>query len=267
MAAPTNHAVAGSTLVYHPDPSVPAAYFEGTLLVLPSPNGIAYLGSLAIDLLIATEECGFHRTGFFSCPFIEALVAVNVYKNNACLHTAFEVYQNSARTITLLQLRSHVLAGFGIQFVSALMAWIEMQRFKSMVLATGLDQSRRSDVQLQTHPFRVYSPVISPSNIVKIESTNIKILEPYTNEFAVHKSHLPPGAGLTRFILDWISANHEFNVNFLALSWFTADGGIAIVCLTLDNYEIAHRLADYLALFVGLGTVGWNAPVSWDALV
>ena len=61
-----------------------------------------------------------------------------------------------------------------------------------------------------------------PLIVEKMKELGIKALEPYVDEFSKHPTHLPPGAGLLRFILD------EFKdgaMDMIVVSWFTAEGG------------------------------------------
>jgi hypothetical protein len=49
-------------------------------------------------------------------------------------------------------------------------------------------------------------------------------MEEFVDEFAARKSLLPPGGGVTRFLVDEL---HAKQIPFLVVSWFTMDGGIS----------------------------------------
>lgn len=195
--------------------------FEGTTLLMPSPNGLGYLGQLVLDLIINTLS--FKRVAIENSPFIEPLTASNIYSRDGILYTSLELYQNSDGTITILQLRSSVIKGLGIEFSSMLYEWTKLQNFDKVVILTGFDQACRNDKQLISHPSR-FTGVNLKSNVeFDLESVGIHRLEPYIDEFAVHKSCIPPGAGLTRFLYDLFSSSKN---ELIILSWFTAEGGL-----------------------------------------
>jgi predicted ATP-grasp superfamily ATP-dependent carboligase len=120
---------------------------SGSTLLMPSPNGIAYLGQLSLDLIISTGQ--FQRIGYFDCPLVEPLTAMNTYGFGGQLYTAFELYKKG--DVTIIQLRSNVIRGLGSAFASMLFEWIKLQAFRRVVVATGLDQSRRNDAQLRRY--------------------------------------------------------------------------------------------------------------------
>ncbi|KAI8911654.1 proteasome assembly chaperone 2 [Gorgonomyces haynaldii] len=219
--------------------------------LFPGPNQIAYVGQLSLDLII--QSCGFKRVGFLSSPLVEPLVAMNVYGQGQ-LYTPFEVYQNHG--FTIVQLRSPVLKGYGIEFASTLADWA--QQFNQVFVLTSFDQSRRSDVQLRSVPFRVHHNNLSESMRMKVQLLDWIPLEPFENEFAEHPTVLPPGGGLTRFLLDEFEKKKR---PFCILGWFTGRG---------DNSLVAHALADHLDQLLDLKRASkidkWTVPVSWTVL-
>lgn len=63
------------------------------------------------------------------------------------MYSSFEIYQKNE--ICLIQLRAPVIKGMGIVFVEMLDKWIQEVGFSRVVVVTGLDQTRRCDVQLR----------------------------------------------------------------------------------------------------------------------
>lgn len=95
---------------------------DGSTLILPSPNGIGYMGQLCVDLLI--QNLGMKRTGFIDCSFVSGFVGNNSFTGNLNeITTAFEgknalvlnafilvfSFNNSKDKYILLQLRSKVI--------------------------------------------------------------------------------------------------------------------------------------------------------------
>lgn len=56
----------------------------------------------------------------------------------------------------------------------------------------------------------------------RIAALGWKKIEAVHDEFAVEQSPLPPGAGLTRFIIKQMESEKQ---SLVVVSWFTCDGG------------------------------------------
>ena len=85
------------------------------------------------------------------------ILFILVYRNYSNqLYTALEVYQNANGKTTVIQQRSHVIKGFGIEFAKRYSEWIKSVGFSRVVVVTGLDQSRRSDAQLTGLQCRIH---------------------------------------------------------------------------------------------------------------
>jgi hypothetical protein len=71
-------------------------------------------------------------------------------------------------------------------------------------------------------PFRYYA-VNADNDVLSLLEKIGQPLEPYVDEWAQVGTHLCPGAGLARFLLDLFEKEQ---MQLIVLSWFTADGGI-----------------------------------------
>jgi proteasome assembly chaperone 2 len=218
-------------------------------LIQPAPNGIGFLGQLAIDLLI--HSFGFHRVGYLESSLIEQIVGSNCFsKEENTLYTAFELYQSPQHQgISILQLRSNCIQGHGVQFAKELNRWIESNRFRNVILLTGLDKTRRNDAQLNSSPLRYYSKDEMIQR--KMNSLDVIELEPFENEGLPYVPLLPPGAGLTNFLLA------ENKLPTLVLSYFTEVG---------DNNQPAEQLFQTVVSFLSLPKEQVKIPLSWSTL-
>jgi predicted ATP-grasp superfamily ATP-dependent carboligase len=50
--------------------------------------------------------------------------------------------------VTIIQLRSQIIKGLGFEFTIQLSNWIRDTKFSEVLILTGLDKTRRVDVQL-----------------------------------------------------------------------------------------------------------------------
>ena len=105
---------ANTTFSYH------GQSVEGSTLIMPSPNGIAYMGQLCVDLLV--QNMNMKRIGYIDSCFVNGFVGSNSFTGDLNdLTTAFEGNFSIERFIkvfsfsgpneifTVLQLRSRVI--------------------------------------------------------------------------------------------------------------------------------------------------------------
>ncbi|KAJ3321703.1 hypothetical protein HDV06_003996 [Boothiomyces sp. JEL0866] len=213
-------------------------------IVMPAPNSVAYLGQLAIDLLI--HNYGFTRVGIFNSPFVEPIAGSRVYAgDDDQIYTAFELYHSDQCDFLIAQIRSPVLTGFAIQFAKSLAEWIRQNEIKVFILS-GFDKRRRDDEQLRSNQLYYHSSAVQLSQYGVNEITK----ELDGSEYA---SRLPFGAGVSRFIL------HELNhKECTVLGYFTEEG---------DNLDPALQLVQVVVKAFNLKPLKQvKHPASWAAL-
>jgi hypothetical protein len=86
----------------------------------------------------------------------------------------------------------------------------------------------------------------------EVEKAGIEILEPLVSPHTLYPNQLPPGAGMTQFVL-----NDLGDFPYAVLSMFTGTG---------DNFTAAHYLADAASQIMNLDRPRWITPKSWNAL-
>jgi hypothetical protein len=227
--------------------SITDKVLENTRLLMPGPNGIGFLGQLSIDLLLSNLQ--FDRIGYLESDMIEPIFGTNCY-NQRDSYTAFELYQSVLYpNITILQLRSNCIKGYGQAFCSSLAEWIRDSKFQDVVLLTGLDKTRRNDAQLNSSPLRFLS------NNEKLSDNAVALavqeMEAVDNEGIPYKAYLPPGSGLTNFLLE------KLKIPFIVLAWFTEVG---------DNSIPAQSVATKAAQLSQLLVKDIKVPESWEVL-
>ena len=154
-------------------------------------------------------------------------------------------------------------SGRGIAFSEALALWIQQQEFESVLLLTGLDGTRRTDAQLTSEShLRFHLPKASLNTpfTTKLNALDWIPLEPSQSLYTDNPVAIPPGAGLTRFIVDYCV---QKAIPVLVLSWFTVEG---------DNMAAVHAFMDSIDQLLGLTTIEgnplpkWLKPKSWDLI-
>ncbi|KAL2913824.1 Proteasome assembly chaperone 2 [Polyrhizophydium stewartii] len=235
----------------------------GTTLLLPGPNGLGFVGQLALDLVIATLK--LKRIGFLDSADVEAVVGVDSYGawDPPAVHTAMEVFQGrvgdgpGAETITVLQIRSRVEKGRGVAFAGALAAWIAASGFSRVLLATAFDGTRRSDAQLNSSPLRfVQTGPANAGAFPRIAELGWREMEPAEGLYTDSPSRIPPGGGLTRFLQDALTKRET---PLTVLGWFAIEG---------DNMQDVCDLAAAIDALLQLRPKDepWSQPRSWEHL-
>lgn len=194
---------------------------KGTTLIIPGPGNIGYLGNLSIDLLINTLS--FKRLAQLSCPYLPQIIGTRVYdEDDNQIYTTFELFQSDLiPSVTLLQLRSAPVSGYGVAFSKSLAEWIKESGFQETIVLTGLDKSRRSDEQLITSPLRyACTDRISQELKDKVTVAGLKELEPIKEPHGLFKTRLSPGSGSTQFLFNELEEEPV-----LVISFFTQSGG------------------------------------------
>ncbi|KAJ3314336.1 hypothetical protein HDV04_000702 [Boothiomyces sp. JEL0838] len=210
----------------------------------PAPNSVAFLGQLAIDLLI--HNFGFTRVGIFNSPFVEPISGSRVYSgDDDQIYTAFELYRSDHYDFLIAQIRSPVSTGFAIQFAKSFAEWVQKNEMKLFIL-TGFDKRRRDDEQLRSNQLYYHSTELSLTQY----GVNEIIKELDGSDYA---SRLPFGAGVSRFII------HELgHKNYTVLGYFTEEG---------DNLDPALQLVEVTGKAFNLSfPKQLKYPASWAAL-
>lgn len=233
------------------------APFNETVLVLGAPNGLGFVGQLAIDLMINSTKAT--KVGILDSPLITPFFS-STEDSQKCM--AMEVYQTIG--ITYVLLRSNVIRGFGVEFAKQLSQWIFTNKFRTTLLITALDHSRRTDAQLDrfevpadtfSHPFYYHGSRMTGLTQVKVDKLGWRPLAPYHDEFTTHPTHLPPGGGIARFLLEEFDNQKE--AELLVCTWFTGEG---------DNSEVCHEFASKINELILVHKGSWEVPTSWSRL-
>ncbi|EGF81019.1 hypothetical protein BATDEDRAFT_88091 [Batrachochytrium dendrobatidis JAM81] len=237
----------------------------GTTLIMPGPNALGFVGQLTLDLLISTLK--LQKVGSIDCPDVSAVVGIDSYGpwDSPSVRTAMEVYQGKTQSsqshsikeqvVTVLMIRSKVEKEKGMVFSEALTSWIQSIGFSRVLLLTALDGTRRTDKQLGSSPLRYCTvgsefsdqfPAALKLGWTAIESSS----DIYTDTPCI----IPPGGGLTRFILNEFKRKE---MSLTVLSWFTFEG---------DNMDTVHSIANAVNDLVCLCSPKpqWLRPKSWD---
>ncbi|XJO75682.1 hypothetical protein BDV3_006323 [Batrachochytrium dendrobatidis] len=213
----------------------------GTTLIMPGPNALGFVGQLTLDLLISTLK--LQKVGSIDCPDVSAVVGIDSYGpwDPPSVRTAMEVYQGKTQSS-----QSHSIKE---QVVTVLMIRSKVEKEKA------LDGTRRTDKQLGSSPLRYCTvgsefsdqfPAALKLGWTAIESSS----DIYTDTPCI----IPPGGGLTRFILNEFKRKE---MSLTVLSWFTFEG---------DNMDTVHSIANAVNDLVCLCSPKpqWLRPKSWD---
>jgi hypothetical protein len=193
------------------------------------------LSSLSIDLLIETFSLA--RVAELNLPQLEQLIGTKVYSNvddGNIVHSAIELYSGDLLDgCYVLQCRSAPIPGYAISFSKEITSWIVECGFKDVILLSGLDKSRRNDLQITSTPIRFVSccssqlanvgKVIESKTMVQRANTaNLKELEVVEPSHNLYPVNLPPGSGCGQFIMNLLK---EHKLDIFALTYFTESGG------------------------------------------
>ncbi|KAJ1328366.1 hypothetical protein BSLG_010098 [Batrachochytrium salamandrivorans] len=215
------------------DAQISCQSLAGTTLLMPGPNGLGFVGQLTLDLVISTLK--MQRVGFLESPDAMAVVGMDSYGSwdTPKARVAIEVYQSSASEpssesgknsiVTVLMLRSRVHKGRGVAFCNSLTEWIQSIEFSKVLLVTALDGTRRTDRQIMSSPLR-YCTVGKDfhDQFPTITKLDWLLMEPSEELYTENPTRIPPGGGLTRFMLDAFERN---KMSLTVMSWFALEGG------------------------------------------
>ena len=211
--------------------------FKSTAIV-GSPNSIANLGSLAIDILINSQNAV--KVGQIYSELLDPFVG----KMDGSLYSNCEIY--NSKQYSLIIFRSPASKGYGLQFSGEFGKWLS-ETFERVIFLTGLDQTKQNDGQIArlltliSSPLRIYGDGRLSSEIKQLEA--VDQIQPYPTVF-------PPGAGLLNFIIK------SLKVPYYVLMYFTENG---------NNSEASLTICRALALNEGLD-LELNIPKAWKYL-
>jgi len=127
------------------------------------------------------------------------------------------VYSSSEKSLTVIQIRAPVRRGAGQIFTHSLMEFIRNCNFKSIILLTGADSSRRIDSEIRSIPIRYLEIGGENPHTLTIQKLGI----PSMNQLEIGRPGIP-GGGTSAWICN--EAISE-KMGILILVWFTIEGG------------------------------------------
>ncbi|KAL8278426.1 hypothetical protein RQP46_009116 [Phenoliferia psychrophenolica] len=246
--------------------------FGKSILVLPQPS-LASLPQLAADLIIHTLK--LELVGYLGLQdFVPAVSGLDSSDPAApapegiCF--AVEVFQNKARTVTVVLPRSPVIRARKPHHAASIEAFATAAGFSEILIVASIDAATRGDDGLrEPTPLRHYI-LSSTSSSSSPDSPLLKTLStlappyvlPSTSTSSAPSTILPlfPHAGQTRNLFSaFLAATPAPAAPVAALLIYASEG---------DNEQSAEFLAEALVRVVGVQDErkgeGWTRPGSWE---
>mmetsp|Transcript_70418 Transcript_70418/g.155305 ORF Transcript_70418/g.155305 Transcript_70418/m.155305 type:complete len:269 (-) Transcript_70418:22-828(-) len=134
----------------------PGPNFKGQTLVLPGAGGIANLGELSADALIATY--GLQRVAIVENKHLLPVAMVNAFSaESPAVTTAAEIYQApcGSSSLTVLQLRSGAVEGRRWAFAKELLRWAKDVGVATVLVLASCSAHVKGDADLsEASPLR-----------------------------------------------------------------------------------------------------------------
>jgi PAC2 family len=241
-------------------PSVEHGSLSSDTLLIPAVS-IGSVPQLAFDLLVHDPELALQRIAHVGAsrlclPFVGPVDYLDAPSSSSSskprgLCTAIELYRNASHKVTLLHQRSPVIKSQKSTFVQELLAWIEEQGFKEVLLVGSMDAGMRIDREMET-PLVQWSADAEKAPKDGTLAGVLKSLPRFTpaplagsaqqEELKGSKVPALPGAGLVRRIL----SAHAQESSSIAL------GALLMFCGEGDNRGDAHALAGLISHLLGV---------------
>ncbi|KAJ3344364.1 hypothetical protein HDU93_000154 [Gonapodya sp. JEL0774] len=208
----------------------------------PSPNSIANLGQLAVDLIVSTfnlQLVGWIRQ---NSDILLPLAGIDPLgrgpqgsKQTLDVAGETEVYYSSDLRLTVLQLRSAVIKGRHLLFSSSLASWIRRSGFQSVLILAGADATRRTDGEISAGLIRSVTPPLVMSTgsgdsstqlLIRSRSLGISSLQ-LSSESSQKADPSPlPGSGPMLKIMEELSRREakQGAVEVMGLVGYTVEG-------------------------------------------
>lgn len=124
---------------------------RGHTLVLPGVGGLAHLGELAVDAVVASLQ--LHRAAFLHSRHLLPVAMASAWEGEAsgalALTTAAELYQSpGAPRLSVLQLRAPVAEGRRRALAGELLAWARAEGVAELVVLASCSSHVKTDADL-----------------------------------------------------------------------------------------------------------------------
>ncbi|ORZ35016.1 PAC2 family-domain-containing protein [Catenaria anguillulae PL171] len=224
---------------------------RGSVLIVPTVS-TGNVPQLLGDLVVSSAaESPFARIGSLASPYVLNVVGPDAFGSPNHLAMPIEVYHSPARKLTLLQLRSPVIQGFGAQFSQALYAWAQSVGFKQVLVLASADAAYRTDSLIEGTPSFRHLHIATSDPPLSLTTTETKHLE---SELA--QDCKLPGSGFLAPLVA-TAREHQSTVPTAVFLTFAMEG---------DNLQDTMMAFAKVANVVGLRGVHPRPPVSWAEL-
>ncbi|KAF6166528.1 hypothetical protein GIB67_005390 [Kingdonia uniflora] len=256
--------------------------FKSTL-ILPALS-IGNVGQLAIDLLVSSM--GAQRIGYLDDPSILPCVGNNAYGPlpYGLLALPLEVYDSSSNALTLIQQRSPVVKGMGMEFATNLADLAAKSGSKHVVVLSSLDSGRRQKID-ESRNTQIYylSSINTDGTDEDCEKLGWKRLEynpmqkrwNYLNALAEGNLQVESSS----FEDELLDEDYYPSLPFAALFSCCKAKGLKVTCILCycsegDNISDSFPLAEAALKLLGKNPnklcgqekVGWRIPYSWSTV-
>ncbi|KAF9453998.1 hypothetical protein P691DRAFT_693643 [Macrolepiota fuliginosa MF-IS2] len=237
--------------------------YAGKVLIVPIVS-TANVSQLAVDLIIATLT--LERVAVID-PSYFVPIAGGRENGEPGITTPLELYGKPEIDVLVLQQRSPVLKSKKEDFVAALLEFIKISKFASVLFLSGVDVLNRTDAQMLTPTYQLLPP--NGPSLVRTPLANLSSLPipTYTSPVRQHiqpddqenknEGAIPfiPGGGLTRRLLTSVPTG--WPIPTATILQFVMEG---------DNRADAGLLAAVVAKVLNLDSQiqEWRQPDSWQ---
>jgi hypothetical protein len=215
----------------------------GSILILPSWNSVNKI-NMALDLLIFNT--GFKKIGNLESSCIVPMAGSDAFGGDG-LCSGLEVYQKNK--IILVQARSDIYKGRGIEFVNELVAWIESLNVEKVLIITSADSGRKPDGAENW----LVAVDCGFSGLCGQGITMLDVSVPSHLAVPIGNTLWPIGGGLTRWIYAKIK---DSKINMGVLIAFCSEGDISNIATHLADKVYQLTRQESIKLF--------KFPPSWS---
>jgi proteasome assembly chaperone 2 len=217
---------------------------KDSILILPSWNSVNQINTV-LDLLIFNT--GFKKIGILESMFTVPMAGSDAFGGDG-LCSAIEVYQKD--NIILVQARSTIYKGRGIEFVNDLVAWIKSLDVAKVLIVSSADSGRKPDGA--ENWLAAVNCGFSGLDGMGISLLDVSV--PSHLSVPVGNTLWPVGGGLTR----WIYAKlKDCKINLGVLIAFCSEGDIRGIATHLAEKVNQLTRQESIKLF--------KFPPSWTA--